>query len=133
MILKSYKALCRVGQHSAIAQSVERLPVKEDVPGSSPGRGASENKIPDCSGFLFCALYQTTRARNTGAISSKLARRRGGAQTEASDDEPRVEGETPGRGALTIRLNKATYLLTRVGLRTSGIIFLNDTSNIYNC
>ena len=27
-------------EHSAIAQSVERLPVKEDVPGSSPGRGA---------------------------------------------------------------------------------------------
>ena len=26
--------------HSAIAQSVERFPVKEDVPGSSPGRGA---------------------------------------------------------------------------------------------
>ncbi len=27
-------------QYSAIAQSVERFPVKEDVPGSSPGRGA---------------------------------------------------------------------------------------------
>ena len=27
-------------KHSAIAQSVERLPVKEDVPGSSPGRRA---------------------------------------------------------------------------------------------
>ena len=28
--------------YSAVAQSVERLPVKEDVPGSSPGRRAKE-------------------------------------------------------------------------------------------
>lgn len=29
--------------YSAIAQPVERLPVKEDVPGSIPGRGAVIN------------------------------------------------------------------------------------------
>lgn len=40
--------------HSAIAQSVERLPVKEDVPGSSPGRRAREGR----KAFFSCLRIQ---------------------------------------------------------------------------
>ncbi len=43
-------------KYSAIAQSVERLPVKEDVPGSSPGRGALVTKPHNLWGFVFYCL-----------------------------------------------------------------------------
>jgi hypothetical protein len=53
--------------HSAIAQSVERLAVNEDVPGSSPGRGASKINDRPCAGLLFVDLLLATRGEKGGA------------------------------------------------------------------
>jgi hypothetical protein len=71
--------------YSAIAQSVERLPVKEDVPGSSPGRGATKVWPTHVVGFYFCLLvYQGSNAR---AMFRNLAKPRGRAQTKISDEK----------------------------------------------
>lgn len=53
--------------YSALAQSVERLPVKEDVLGSSPRRGASA-KQPRPVRDLFCQniLRQGSNGRGVG-------------------------------------------------------------------
>ena len=49
--------------YSAIAQLVERLPVKENVPGSSPGRGARTHLILivmlPCLKRLYCYEYSS--------------------------------------------------------------------------
>ena len=42
-LLHFFDLFCYTLSHSAIAQLVERLAVNEDVPGSSPGRGADES------------------------------------------------------------------------------------------
>ena len=43
-ILSLFGFLCTVAQHSSLAQSVERMTVNHDVTGSSPVRGATNEK-----------------------------------------------------------------------------------------
>ena len=41
------------GHNSSVAQLVERLTVNQLVPGSSPGRGAKQQKAPFYGGFFY--------------------------------------------------------------------------------
>ena len=54
--------------YSVIAQSVERLAVNEDVPGSSPGHGARNSYAPDINNIGGLLFLSVTRARKTEAV-----------------------------------------------------------------
>lgn len=76
---------------------VEQLPVKELVPGSSPGRGANERTPLGVFSFaprsMQTALH-TARARTSDHVALQ---QRDGAQTIFA--RKLVEGETPGQGS----------------------------------
>ena len=89
--------------YSAVAQLVERLPVKEDVPGSNPGRGARSSSAPMRMHWGFTDSFRArvrTDSRSTlaGASVANLVPR-----NSLIDESENFEGEIPGRGAETRR------------------------------